>query len=236
LKKTIVACVVAFVTVTVTATVAFSSSPAPANSHVRAVALFVGDSNVAIAAEPINRVLSITNDHFNNGYIPVLAARSGSTIRTPDCVDVANCVTTDYWQGKLSELLAKVQPDVIVNNLGVNDLAQEGTETSPGWGRYRIKIDWFMSLIPTTTPVIWTNLPCSLLAPDRASACATVNYHLSLAKARWPNLTVINWSAASTGHPEYMASDQVHLTLTGQLAWADLVATTLDARFPAPST
>ena len=150
------------------------------NDHVRAVVLFVGDSNETFGANRI--VWTLTwNDHNDNGYIPVMASRVGAGIRTPDCLDPTSCSTNDYWQVKLGELGARVQPDVIVNNLGINDTESPGTQTTLGYANYSKKIDWFMSLVPPTTPVLWTNLPCSIEPADRASGCASVN---ALAGAR----------------------------------------------------
>jgi hypothetical protein len=203
------------------------------NDHVRAVVLFVGDSNETFGANRI--VWTLTwDDHNDNGYIPVMASRVGAGIRTPDCLDPTSCSTNDYWQVKLGELGARVQPDVIVNNLGINDTESPGTQTTLGYANYSKKIDWFMSLVPPTTPVLWTNLPCSIEPADRASGCATVNYSLALATKRWSNVVVVDWASAARLHPEYMTTDpdSIHLGSAGQQAWADAVAAALDARFP----
>jgi len=203
------------------------------NDHVRAVVLFVGDSNETFAANRIDWTLT-WNDHNDNGYIPVMASHVGAGIRTPDCLDSTSCSTNDYWQVKLSELAARVQPDVIVNNLGINDTESPGTQTTLGYANYSKKIDWFMSLVPPTTPVLWTNLPCLIEPADRATGCGAVNYSLALAAPRWSNLVVVDWASAARFHPEYMTTDpgSIHLGSAGQQAWADVVVAALDARFP----
>src|SRR4051794_524802 len=206
------------------------------NSHVRAVVLFVGDSNVSLGAGPIDWVLT-SQDHNDNGYIPVMASRFGAGIRTPDCLETTTpCPTADYWATKIGEILAKVRPDAIVSDLGINDAVSTGTLTSLGYGSYTKKIDWFMSVVPSTTPVLWTNLPCGLEPVDRFNGCNAVNYALKASSSRWSNLAVMDWNFRAYGHPEYMSAPgtEVHLSTTGHLAWANLVVQRLDARFPAP--
>lgn len=201
------------------------------NSGTRGVVLFVGDSNITMGAQNIDWVLT-WNTHNDNGYVPVLASRVGAAIRTPDCLDPVGCTTTDYWAGKLGSLEGKVTPDAIVVNLGVNDTASEGTPTTAGYSSYSKKIDYVMALTHGR-PVMWTNLPCSLLPPARLTGCQTVNNALSLATKRWPNLKVLNWNLRAYGHPEYIVAGDIHLTSAGQAAWANFIVQKLDERFPA---
>jgi lysophospholipase L1-like esterase len=187
--------------------------------------LIVGDSNVALAAYSINWELVAQRPH--NGYQPTLANRLGVGIRAPDCPAPEVC-PADYWQGKL----AGVEADVLVVNLGVNDTASPGTATTQGYLAYPQKIDWFMALAEGR-PVVWTNLPCPLLAEVRRSGCVRVNVNLASATTRWPNLTVLDWNKEASPHPEWMGADGVHLTSPGHLAWTRLVLAELDRRFPA---
>src|SRR4051794_23406044 len=95
-------------------------------ARTRAVVLFLGDSNVSVSAEAIDWALTGQpslglQPHKNNGYIPVLASRSGSGIRTADCPDEATCTTYDYWKLKLETFQQKIVPDAIVADLGIND-------------------------------------------------------------------------------------------------------------------
>jgi hypothetical protein len=201
------------------------------NDHVRGVVLFVGDSNITLGAATIDWDLT-WKSHNDNGYVPVLAARVGAGIRTLDCIDPTGCTTYDYWQVKLAELSSKVQPDAIVNNLGINDAISPGTLATTGYASYGKKIDWFMSLVPPTIPVLWTNLPCMIEPPGRPG-CPQINYQLSLATTRWPNLVVVDWASVARSHLEYMLDPtSVHLSDAGQQAWADTVTAALDARFP----
>lgn len=206
------------------------------NAHNRAVVLFAGDSNIVRGATQI--VWTMTwKDHNDNAYVPVFASRVGATIRTPDCLDPSSCTTTDFWKTKLSETFSKINPDVVVTDLGVNDTTTSGTATTPGYGNYGQKIDWFMRLIPSNKPVLWTNLPCNQLPPSVYNGCQNVNFALSMASKRWPNLTILNWGGMAYGHPEYMADpgkDQ-HLSPDGEQAWTNLVLSTLDSKFPAPT-
>jgi lysophospholipase L1-like esterase len=202
------------------------------NSHVRAVVLFVGDSNISVSVEPVYWALTY-GDHNDNAYVPMFTSRPGAAIRTEDCLVAVDCATTDYWKTRLGELLPEVSPDVVVTNLGVNDTAGVGTAETAGSAGYPGKIDWFMELLPEDTPVLWTNLPCDLLEDVRADACALVNDALADAVDRWPNLVVLDWATAAAGHPDYLG-DIVHLSEEGQAAWTELVVGALDERFPAP--
>ncbi len=204
------------------------------NAGTRGVVLFVGDSNITLGSEAADWALT-WEQHLNNGYVPVFASRVGASIRTEDCLTASGCTTFDYWRLKLGTILPKVDADVIVSNLGINDTMSAGTATTPGYTSYGRKIDWFMNLVGTT-PVMWTDLPCAIEPSDRATGCDTVNAALAQAAKRWHNLTVLPWSAQANGHPEYMASPgkDVHYSQTGALAWANFVVSALDSRFPPP--
>jgi lysophospholipase L1-like esterase len=51
-----------------------------------------------------------------------------------------------------------------------------------------------------------------------------VNQRLSEAAASHPNVRLVDWYAASNGHPEYFVHDGVHLTVDGAHAYANLIA------------
>ncbi len=208
----------------------------PTNAHNRAVVLLMGDSNVTRSATPIDWTLT-WQQHNDNAYVPIFVARVGSVIRTPDCLDTNGCTTTDFWKTKLADTFAKINPDVVVNDLGINDTTVPGTETTQGYANYSKKIDWLMGQIPRTKPVFWTNLPCAIEIPSLATGCQTVNFSLALAPKRWPNLTVLNWANEANSHPEYMSypGHDVHLSPAGQQAWTNFVLSALDARFPVPN-
>ena len=207
------------------------------NTRSRGVVLFVGDSNVTLSAGQVMARMTL-GDHYNDAYIPVFAPRFGATIRTHDCARESGCTTYNYWQIRLRETLLKVKPDAIVNDLGINDTTRPGTQTTPGYAFYGAKIDWFMRLIPRTTPVFWTNLACLIEPVRRWDGCKVVNQALAVAQGRWPNLVLVNWAVSARSHPEYLVGgnrSNVHLTATGASVWIARVTAAMDARLPAPS-
>jgi hypothetical protein len=206
------------------------------NTRSRGVVLFVGDSNVTFSAGQIMWRMTL-QDHYNDAYIPVFAPRFAATIRTHDCARASGCTTYNYWQIRLHETLLKVQPDAIVNDLGINDALRPGTQTTPGYAFYGAKIDWFMRLIPRTTPVFWTNLACLIEPVDHWDGCKVVNKALAGARERWPNVVLVNWAASARSHPGYLVGanrSNVHLSAPGSSAWIALVTAAMDARLPAP--
>jgi hypothetical protein len=211
--------------------VGIAQATSTTNGGTRGAILFVGDSNVTMSTQAIEWTLTY-GDHFNNGYVPIMASRVGASIRTEDCPDPQGCPTNDYWKIKLAGLLPKVTPDAIVSDLGINDTWGNGTMNSSGTSFYGSKIDWFMGLVPKDKPVIWTNLPCDLEPTARQPRCKLVNSYLGNAQSRWPNLHVLDFASVASGHSDYMFNNDIHLSTLGQLAWANLVVTALDNLLP----
>lgn len=171
--------------------------------------------------------------------MPVFVARGGAGIRAADCASSATtCSTDDFWKLKLSATFARVQPDAVVTELGINDAGKVGTATGRGYASYDTKIDWFMRLMPAHTQVFWTNLPCAIEPPTAQRGCLIINQDLSQAKQRWSNLTVVNWAKVANLHPGWMrfagSIYGVHYTSAGYTAWTTLVLESLDAAFPSP--
>ena len=204
------------------------------NAGTRAVVLFVGDSNIVLSVESVNNELT-HGSHFDNGYVPILAARVGAGIRTPDCLDEATCTSWNYWRLKLPTLLPQIQLDAIVSNLGIVDTRVEGTQYTRVYAYYDRKINWFMNIVGSR-PVFWTSLPCAIEPRDRQTGCKAINLALHLAVERWPNLHVLKWGTAAERHPEYMKNPgtDVHYSPAGQAAWSKFVVAALDAHFPKP--
>lgn len=206
---------------------AFTASPA---GSVRGVAAFVGDSNIVLGAT--RREITLTPSAV--GYVPVDVAAVGASIRWSGCLPTAACpdpAFADYWAVRLAAVRSRLVADVYVVDLGVNDTAILGDATSTGYAWYGLKIDWLMALLPAARPVLWTNLPCSLEPAVRHAGCLAVNAALSRAPARWPNLTVVDWQAAATGHPEYMvAVGNVHYSAAGYDAYTAVVLAALNAK------
>ena len=122
-----------------------------------------------------------------------------------------------------------------MTELGVNDTVAPGTETTPGYARYTKKIEWFMSLFPPTTPVIWTNLPCNLLPPPRLTGCT--NHQLRTHRREGANPQsdrrrleprVVRPHRVNMVAP----GSDVHLSPAGQNAWTSQVLSILDAKIP----
>ena len=221
----------ALLTVLFSAGVVSAGAVATNSGQTRGVVLLVGDSNITRGAGEIEMVLS----QPVNQYVPVLAARVGARIRTPDCLNPLDCETFDYWRYKLATLRSKVDSDVIVSDLGINDARSPGTADGPGYTFYGRKIDWFMNLVGGER-VLWTSLPCHIEPPDWQTGCKVVNYELFRAVARWPNLTVLHWGKKAYDHPEYMSLPgiDVHYSDAGYAAWSELVDAALNARLAAP--
>lgn len=104
-----------------------------------------------------------------------------------------------------------VETSATVVNLGVNDIPTPAA------------FDPDALMRQLSGPVLWTNLPCTLEPPHTLERCETVNARLAEADRRWDNLTVLDWAAAAEGHNAYMTPGDIHLTVVGQVAWAQLV-------------
>lgn len=53
---------------------------------------------------------------------------------------------------------------------------------------------------------------------------ALVNRRLAETVRKHPNAVLVDWLAASDGHPEYFVADGVHLTTVGARAYAEAIA------------
>ncbi len=197
------------------------------DASVRATVLFVGDSNITYGAEQITDVLATRSD----GYVPIFASRVGTGIRGFGHNTCAGCAASDYWAIHLAQTLANVTPDAVVIDLGINDATTAGTATTLGYSSYAQKIDWLLGQLPDV-PVLWSTLPCTLEAPTYVAGCKVINAAIIDAATRHPNLTLVRWYVASTGHPEYMGT-KPHYTDAGYTAWSKLVLQALGPLFPA---
>jgi hypothetical protein len=68
--------------------------------------------------------------------------------------------------------------------------------------------------------VVWVNLS------ERRSEYRATNLALGAARARWPELRILDWRAVSTGHASWFI-DGVHLTAAGKSAFASFLAYSL---------
>jgi lysophospholipase L1-like esterase len=186
--------------------------------------MLISDSNVAIAISAL--ALDLTRG-TSPAFVLVDAAQAGAGIRHP---------TSDFWAKRLGDVLAVTAVDGFVINLGINDTGLEGGATSRGYACYEAKVDWLMSLLPSSKPVWWTNLPCDIEPEYRHRGCAEVNHALAGAPKRWPNLTILDWADTARGRREFLLPDafQVHLSSSGGNAWAALISGAVKERFGTP--
>jgi hypothetical protein len=99
--------------------------------------------------------------------------------------------------------------DVVVLDLGYTD-ASDPTE-------FRRRIDTAMGTLAGVREVIWLN------QHDWGPGRAGMNAELVAAQSRYPNLSVVDWNAEVTAHPDYVYADAIHLTPAGQNAMATVV-------------
>jgi hypothetical protein len=179
----------------------------------RGTIAFVGDSNLLYGGT----ALDLTLADRGASYIVVNASRSGATIRSHGGA---------FWKSRLTALNRSVNADAYVVNLGINDTAAAGTETTNGYSFYGKKVDWLLGRLEPAVPVIWSNLPCTVEPEARATGCAAVNKALAAARARHPNLTIADWATTANGHPEWLTG--IHYTSAGAREYATLIWKTIE--------
>jgi hypothetical protein len=99
--------------------------------------------------------------------------------------------------------------DVVVLDLGYNDASDPAV--------FRGRIDDAMAALGGVRRVLWLN------QHDWGPGRAGMNAELAAAATRYPNLTVIDWNAEVSAHPDEVYADAIHLTPSGQTAMAALV-------------
>ncbi|HWM18555.1 MAG TPA: SpoIID/LytB domain-containing protein [Ilumatobacteraceae bacterium] len=123
------------------------------------------------------------------------------------CTAAPNCIGTTGVQA------AQAIPnstEIAIVELGYNDPSG-----------FAAKIDQVMSVLrgKGVTRVGWVTM--SERRASSASAFAAANQALNAARARWPELVVLDWDAASSGADrDRWYADGVHLTTTGQSEFA----------------
>jgi lysophospholipase L1-like esterase len=121
---------------------------------------------------------------------------------------------------------AKGSSDVFVVELGTNDSHQlfKG-ETTPVAERAQIAAA--LDLLGPRC-VVWINVDSDPKRPGGTGG-AVVNAALAAEAARRDNLHIADLDALIAAHPEYLVSDDVHLTAEGSTALGRLIATRLEA-------
>jgi hypothetical protein len=87
------------------------------------------------------------------------------------------------------------------------------------------KFDEMMQVLASVRKVLVVNM----MVPHGVNNPIAVPNNAMLAERvrRYPNAVLVDWHAASAGHPEFVERDGIHLTLQGAQAYADLIATHL---------
>lgn len=176
-------------------------------SRVTGQVLFAGDFTATEASQWVAQEISISD----TGLLPVVSTVSAAGVRD-----------TDYWIGRVDALDDRGGLDAVVFSLGINDVASSDLTTD---------LDARIAAIADAAgdggrrAVLWATLGES--SPGRQEGAAAFNAALRTVAASRPNMTLIEFGAELAAHPDYLADDQTHWSVTGQRAFADLVATAL---------
>ena len=119
---------------------------------------------------------------------------------------------------------AKANNDPMVVELGTNDARaiERGDNTAD---RERTEVNAALDLIGSRC-VVWVNADSNPTRPG-GSGGAVVDAILATQAQQRPNLHIADLHGMLAAHPEYLVSDEVHLTPDGYRALGDLIATEL---------
>jgi lysophospholipase L1-like esterase len=165
--------------------------------------LVVGDSILAQSADLIETRLA------DAGWIPVVDARSGSSISGEVVID-------EGWAARIADLVEVADPDVVVVELGTN-----GCGKCPSLAE---GIDSVMAELSDVDFVYWLNVREDAPMPLRPRA---LNQALDDAQSRWRNLSVLDMHTRFDGRSEWIGEDEVHLSPEGIVEFADFVVDAL---------
>jgi hypothetical protein len=107
---------------------------------------------------------------------------------------------------------------VVVIQLGNNYIPGEG-------GTFGGQINQAMSILDGVDRVVWVTLG------EKLAGRAGLNAEIRAAAGRWSNIVVAEWAPLVAAHPEYAPGDGLHLSGSGRVAIADLIASAVG---PAP--
>ena len=113
---------------------------------------------------------------------------------------------------------------MLLVELGYNDCGYDLSD-------YGTDLDEFMAVVPSGLPVLWVTVAD---ARQLYSCDETINAALEAATTRWTNLSLLDFAAHMTGHPEWVDADSRHLSEAGRAEYADWLHRQLDARFLEP--
>jgi hypothetical protein len=110
--------------------------------------------------------------------------------------------------------------------IGAVVVIQMGNNYIPGEdGSFGSQIDQAMRVLAGVGRVVWVTVAEKW--PDRV----TINKAIRASASRWPTIRVADWARIIAAHPGY-AYDMLHLTPSGRLAMARLVAATVGSPPP----
>jgi lysophospholipase L1-like esterase len=181
----------------------------------RAQVVVIGDSLTHNARGVLYTELSHPAPGANRRYRVTFDAVPGRGVRTVR--HTRNVV--GYWDEHLRAAV-NLHPDVYVIALGTNDCRYAGTA-----GPYSGAIDFMLSRLPRTKPVIWVNIPMPHLF---ASCVSAADRAMVDARTRWPNLTVLDLRAAADASNTNIRTDGIHLTAAGSDLYARMLRETID--------
>ncbi|MGH9026608.1 MAG: GDSL-type esterase/lipase family protein [Acidimicrobiia bacterium] len=162
------------------------------------------DPKVLVIGDSImNQSAFETARHLDDaGWKPVVDAVGGTEVQPDAAFD------TD-WPAKVEELTRGNPPEVAVIELGTNDCLSTDTNLAGA-------IDGLMKPLGDVQQVIWLNSP--------TVPCPRLDKALAAASGRYDNLAVIDAAEHFRGHPEWIASDGIHLSPAGRREIGRLVA------------
>jgi hypothetical protein len=129
-----------------------------------------------------------------------------------------------YWLGELPRLLA-TDPAVVVVALGTND-----TGTPADVEAFSARLDAMMRAIGDH-PVVWVT-HVEHRPFEVAGGAHSVNAAIRSARARWPNLTVLDRTARLANDPSLLRADGLHFTDAGMVAFGNEIAAAARAALP----
>ena len=167
--------------------------------------LVLGDSNLFQSAADVDASLR------GAGFEPTLLGVPGYGLKD-----------LFFWFQQLPGLL-EPDPDVVVVGLGTND-----THSDDEVAQFPARLDQMMQALGDP-PVIWlTHVDDRPGAP--ASAGRANNAAIRAAPARWPNLTVLDFTLEMAQNPYILSPDGLHFTPEGMRIYAEKITEAVTAR------
>jgi hypothetical protein len=122
---------------------------------------------------------------------------------------VVDAAVSRQWDAAASVVQAHAPyPDAVVIHLGTNGF------TSPD------RVDRVLQPLAGVRRVVLVTVQLNGTRRWEASE----NAEIAAAAARWPNVRIADWKAASDGHPEYFRADHIHPTRPGAIVYAGVIA------------